>query len=221
LIGITKYKGEKLLINLHQGRYILKFVQVSHVILALLFFLVVIMSSGCLDGGDSGDLFGLKIASESIPDPYYMESQRPMDKTIDEATRLFGVGFLKEYQLNRFDCSEMAAYLEWMLEGYGFDTKICISRSFQDQGGHAWLAIDLPVRRYYIEPTQNNFAGAKAFAVIQPMDDEYADYNNYDFIYDDIYDLTKNQGVGEFDWWNQVHFDEACNKHNFKNIQDF
>jgi len=96
----------------------------------------------------------------------------------------------------------MAAYLEWMLEKQGFDSKICLADRFANGSvAHAWVAIDIPPRRYYVEPTALN-SGGFFFSTIKPYDGNYGDYSRYDAIYEDIYEATKSNPVSEFDWWN-------------------
>jgi len=138
----------------------------------------------------------------SIPNPYYAKVDPWLDHTIFGVESLIGSGILRRYDTRVFDCSEMAAYLEWMLEKHGFDTKICLADNFDnDYVGHAWVAVDIPPRRYYVEPTAVN-PGGFIFSTIKPYDGNYKDYGRYDGIYDDIYEATKNNPVSEFDWWN-------------------
>jgi len=88
------------------------------------------------------------------------------------------------------------------LEKDGFDSKICLADKFANGSiAHAWVAIDIPPRRYYVEPTALN-TGGFVFSTIKPYDGNYRDYSRYDAIYEDIYEATKNNPVSEFDWWN-------------------
>lgn len=146
-------------------------------------------------------------SSVVIPDPYYVKSNRTMRKSIDEVGRLLGGGFVTSYQIDEFDCSEMAAFIEWKLERYGFESDICISSDFSGTGyGHAWVAVDLPAGRYYVEPTVRNYGKEYSFMIIQPSEDRYYKYDNYDRVYFDIYELAKYERLKEFDWWNALDF---------------
>jgi len=150
-----------------------------------------------------------RVAVPDIPTPYYTESQRPMCQSIDEVVRLLGSGFVTPYQADTFDCSEMAAFVEWKLENRGFDAKMCISNDFAGEGvGHAWVAVDLPVRRYYIEPTSHNYGTGYTFMVVQPFQDRYSDYDDYERVYDDVYELAKHEPLDEYDWWQVLDFEK-------------
>jgi len=112
----------------------------------------------------------------SIPNPYYAKVDPWLDHSIFGVESLIGSGILRRYDTRVFDCSEMAAYLEWMLEKHGFDTKICLADNFaNDYVGHAWVAVDIPPRRYYVEPTAVN-PGGFIFSTIKPYDGNYKDY---------------------------------------------
>jgi len=138
----------------------------------------------------------------TIPSPYYAKVDPWLDHSIFGIETLIGSGILRKYDVNVFDCSEMAAYLEWMLEKQGFDSKICLADKFANGSiSHAWVAIDIPPRRYYVEPTAVN-SGGFFFSTIKPYDGNYKDYSRYDAIYEDIYEATKSNPVSEFDWWN-------------------
>lgn len=55
---------------------------------------------------------------------------------------------------NIFDCSEMAAYLEWTLEKSGFDARIATgSTPWQKEGHHAWVLVYINKDLVAIEPT--------------------------------------------------------------------
>lgn len=170
----------------------------------LLFYAILLAAfAGCLDGTNPG-----KTVSVHIPEPYYVKSDWPVEHTIDELWRMTGIGFARQSQDATFGSSEMAAYLEWMLEKYGFDTKICRSDNFRQAGiAHAWVAVDLPRGRYFVEPTARNVKDW-AFTVIRPYDVTYPDYKRYESIYNDIYEAGRNESLDRFDWWNEDGFRE-------------
>ncbi|HOK58010.1 MAG TPA: hypothetical protein PLW12_04660 [Methanothrix sp.] len=132
----------------------------------------------------------------TIPEPYYIRAEPWPDHSIFGVEKLIGMGMTVPYRENYFDCSEMAAFLEWKLERYGFDSKICVNST------HAWVAVDISGKRYYIEPTAINVGGF-IFTTIKPYDGRYASYANYDRIYEDIYEATRYDTFSEFDWWNE------------------
>ncbi|MHC1687155.1 MAG: hypothetical protein AB9879_05545 [Methanothrix sp.] len=140
--------------------------------------------------------------SATIPSPYYAKADPWLDHSIFGVETLIGSGIIRKYDINVFDCSEMAAYLEWMLEKHGFDAKICLADRFANGSiAHAWVAIDIPPKRYYVEPTALN-TGGFIFSTIKPYDGNYRDYSRYDSIHEDIYDITRSNPLSEFDWWN-------------------
>jgi hypothetical protein len=160
--------------------------------------------SGCVDSPKTQNSLTEAmptLGSGGIPDPYYADADPWLDQSIFGVESLIGSGLLRSYSQDDFDCSEMAAYLEWMLEKHGFDAKVCLCQSFRETNmPHAWVAVDIPPRRYYIEPTARN-RGGFSFSVIKPQDGNYKDYDRYDGVYDDIYELSRAAPVSEFDWW--------------------
>lgn len=158
--------------------------------------LLYILISGCVESPKT------VTPPSKIPSPYYAKVDSWLDHSIFGVETLIGPGILRKYDTSVFDCSEMAAYLEWMLEKHGFDSKICLADRFANGSiAHAWVAIDLPPKRYYVEPTALN-TGGFIFSTIKPYDGNYKDYSKYDAIYEDIYEVTKENPVSEFDWWN-------------------
>ncbi|NPV62692.1 MAG: hypothetical protein HPY61_08695 [Methanotrichaceae archaeon] len=160
--------------------------------------------SGCVEGPTIQDKDAETLSTSvpgGIPDPYYAVADPWLDQSIFGVEALIGSGLLRSYSQDDFDCSEMAAYLEWMLQKHGFDAKVCLSNSFVETNmPHAWVAVDTACRRYYIEPTARN-RGGFSFSVIKPQDGNYRDYDRYDGIYDDIYELSRAAPITEFDWW--------------------
>jgi hypothetical protein len=188
------------------------FMQMKLKLLVLLVLCLII--SGCVDSPKNPKTASLPTpASGRIPDPYYCEVDPWLDHSVFGVENLIGSGVLRRYDPDNFDCSEMAAYIEWMLEKHGFDAKICLSKSFADtEMPHAWVAVDIAPRRYYIEPTARN-QGGFSYSVIKPLDGNYEDYDRYDGIYEDIYELSNAGSISEFDWWSDPglshNFEEA------------
>lgn len=162
--------------------------------------LICLIMSGCLESPDTVTP-SYRSGFDQIPSPYYAEVDPWLDHSVFGIETLIGPGLLRSYGAGKFDCSEMAAYLEWMLERHGFDSKVCLASQFgEDNAPHAWVAVDIPPRRYYVEPTARN-QGGFLFSVIKPMDGDYKDYSDYDGIYEDIYELSNAGPISEFDWW--------------------
>jgi len=155
-----------------------------------------------------------------VPDRYYQTAlfpKREIPGLIYFIAQNFRVPH--RYQENRFDCSEMAAYLEWLLENGGFKAWICIreaANAKKDNSGHAWvIALDRKGTKAAIEPTAfitptDDLVTAqfKSFslldkAIILPDSERYREYMNYDHYYESIYEIPK-QLFSEFDWWRKV-----------------
>ena len=77
-------------------------------ICALILLCVII--SGCMESPKT------VAPPATIPSPYYAKVDPWLDHSIFGIETLIGSGILRKYDADVFDCSEMAAYLEWMLE---------------------------------------------------------------------------------------------------------
>jgi len=135
-----------------------------------------------------------------IPDPYYLDKSR-FQNTPDEVKRLLGKGFIMPYQCSSFDCSEMAAYIEWKLECHNITAYIATRDDWQDGYGHAWVIVPLRGGKYLaIEPTVSATEGSLGAEMItyEPK------YFVYDQLFEDIYGASGFFGVGEWDWWNKL-----------------
>ena len=135
-----------------------------------------------------------------IPDPYYQDKTR-FQNTHDEVKRLLGKGFITPYQCSSFDCSEMAAYIEWKLECHNVTAHIATRDDWQDGYGHAWVIVSLRGGKYLaIEPTVSATEGSLGAEMIT-YDLEYF---VYDQLFEDIYGASEFFGVEEWDWWNKL-----------------
>ena len=135
-----------------------------------------------------------------IPDPYYLDKSR-FQNTHDEVKRLLGKGFITPYQCSSFDCSEMAAYIEWKLECHNVTAYIATRDDWRDGYGHAWVIVPLRGGKYLaIEPTVSATEGSLGAEMItyEP------EYFVYDQLFEDIYGASEFFGVGEWDWWNKL-----------------
>ena len=142
--------------------------------------------------------YGAADVSE-IPDPYYLNKTR-FQNTHDEVKRLLGDGFITPYQ-SGFDCSEMAAYIEWKLECHNVTAYIATRDDWQDGYGHAWVIVPLRGGKYLaIEPTVSAVEGNLGAEMITYS----APYFVYDNLFEDIYGASTFFGVEEWDWWNKL-----------------
>ncbi len=152
------------------------------------------------DPPDPEEVPPLKVDLSDIPDPYYLDKPR-FQNTHDEVKRLLGKGFITPYQCSSFDCSEMAAYIEWKLECHNVTAYIATRDDWQDGYGHAWVIVPLRGGKYLaIEPTVSATEGSLGAEMIT-YDPEYF---VYDQLFEDIYRASEFFGVGEWDWWNKL-----------------
>ena len=127
--------------------------------------------------------------NSEIPEDYYVRSDTNWGNLgYYGLERLVQNGFVTPYQEDKFDCSEMSAYMEWYLEKYGFNASICTSQHFEGSKGHAWVRVDTKDGKVaYIEATAKN-------NLIRWEED----YSQPERIYESIYEI---RNVEEFDWW--------------------
>ena len=152
------------------------------------------------DPPDPEEVPARKVDLSDIPDPYYLDKSR-FQNTHDEVKRLLGMGFITPYQCSSFDCSEMAAYIEWKLECHNVTAYIATRDNWQDGYGHAWVIVPLRGGKYLaIEPTVSATEGSLGAEMIkyEPK------YFVYDQRFEDIYEASMFFGVEEWDWWNKL-----------------
>ena len=143
--------------------------------------------------------------TREIPDPYY---QAIGPNITSEAELRQSLPLLEgEYQENYFDCSEMAALIEWYLEGHGVDTRIITGEHNQPHnilvggfeyknstGDHAWVVSNISGTVVLIEPTM-------ARIIPESLEQYYIP----DGSYRDIYDVVdSSRCADEYDWWTVV-----------------
>ena len=135
-----------------------------------------------------------------IPDPYYLDKTN-FQNTPDEVKRLLGKGFFTSYVCSSFDCSEMAAYIEWKLECHNVTAQIATKDNWEGGYGHAWVIV--PLRggnNLAIEPTISAMEGSLGAEMIT-YDPKYF---VCDHLFEDIYGASEFFGVEEWDWWNKL-----------------
>lgn len=148
--------------------------------------------------------------TREIPDPYYRSLGHGQNVTSGSELMQILPLLNDTYQEDLFDCSEMAAFIEWYLEGHGVDTVIVTGKHDQpynvsiggfeytnNSGDHAWVVANLSERRILVEPT---------LARIVP--EALEQYYSPDGAYDDIYDMVgSSRSADEYDWWTVVEID--------------
>ncbi len=148
--------------------------------------------------------------TREIPDPYYRSLGHGQNVTSGSELMQILPLLNDTYQEDLFDCSEMAAFIEWYLEGHGVDTVIVTGKHDQpynvsiggfeyanNSGDHAWVVANLSERRILVEPT---------LARIVP--EALEQYYSPDGAYDDIYDVVgSSRSADEYDWWTVIEID--------------
>ncbi|MEA1906436.1 MAG: CAP domain-containing protein [Euryarchaeota archaeon] len=143
--------------------------------------------------------------TREIPDPYY---QAIGPNITSEAELRQSLPLLEgEYKENYFDCSEMAALIEWYLEGRGVDTRIItgarnmphdvVVGGFEyknSTGDHAWVVSNISGKVFLIEPT-----------IARIVPESLEQYYIPDGSYSDIYEVVdSSRCADEYDWWTVV-----------------
>lgn len=98
------------------------------------------------------------------------------------------------YEFSVFDCSEMSACIEWMLENEGLHTVIVVGKSPDGSGErHAWLLVEASPGKYM--PVE-----ATAFSIVYWGNPYFDKYFKYDHQFETIQEALAYSPT-EFDWW--------------------
>jgi hypothetical protein len=112
---------------------------------------------------------------------------------------------LATYELNVYDCSEMAAHLEWYLETNGIQAEIVEGNSpYGYSTGHAWLYAYTDTKQYAVDATSKEiiyYEGGFLSQLFVRVDPFYYNSKNVNKVYNTIFDVPKSR-LAEFDWWN-------------------
>jgi len=99
------------------------------------------------------------------------------------------------YVANKFDCSEMSAYLERKLENEGYHTIIVVGNTPGGNGRHSWLLVETGVGEYMpVEPT--------TFSIVYWQAASFDNYFTYDYQFETIEDALEYQ-CDEYNWWQE------------------
>lgn len=169
----------------------------------------------------------ITVCGAVIPNQYYVNVSWD-DHTVNGIKTLLGDGFTIPYEVGVFDCSEMSAYVEWLLQCHGFDAGFCMDGTGPwvvpgDPGysSHMWVAVRLwndTTGVYeglvYIEPTSKpikiiGFTDPEWSKYARDQEDMFLGMKNFLSIYDAIEGITPNTGdsnslvvpEAEVDWW--------------------
>lgn len=69
----------------------------------------------------------ISIAVGAMPEPYYSDVPARMESPEAIAAIISEINYSPMYVADVFDCSEIAAHVEWRLENMGIDTKLALT----------------------------------------------------------------------------------------------
>ena len=164
------------------------------------------------------DLQDLLNEYEKVPHAYYSNNIfKTYSNTYDDLKQFLNSEFElpSSYEIEIFDCSESAAYLEWALENAGFDAEIVVGLFPQDpaSGFHSWVIVETTDYQVAVEATnfnrdRNTFRSWGRTPGVVYSDDnliEGADayYNGYDDRFGNIYETIRgyNASAQQWNWW--------------------
>jgi len=167
---------------------------------------------------DNEELRGLLNQYEKVPHSYYSIDKFPdYSNHYQELENFLSVDFTlpRDYEVGVFDCSESAAFLEWVLQNAGFITHIAIGPApwERDSGYHAWVIVYTEEHKVAIEATAITgeykmlglFSGRTPGIVYSddpliPGWQHY--YEGYEHLYKNIYEAIRSyRGTREWNWW--------------------
>jgi len=118
-----------------------------------------------------------------IPEQYYNNIQKRNQSVENLSMVLYQIPSLHKYEKHVFDCSEMSAYVEWILENTGYNTTFCINNTEK----HAWLNVE----------TEEGIISVEGESPIL-LNDLFM--MKTDVEYDNIYDAFQDN-PSDWDWW--------------------
>ena len=148
--------------------------------------------------------------NKPIPVDYYSQGcQLPTDQPMQEY--LANSDWIEAYKAGGWDCSQMAAYMEYALENCGYNTVIRRAECEGESIGHAWILVEFSqgwlayecTGRYWVFPDAEV---AKSYGSGYYNPSMYYAGTQYESIYD-IWDADKhcrNSEAGflqEWGWW--------------------
>lgn len=147
-----------------------------------------------------------------IPKNYYSSNNTlPTNESMYDF--LANSKWVDEYELNAWDCSQMSAYMEYILENSGYHTVIRIAKVEGSNNSHAWILVEFNQEwlayectdRFWVFPDEET---ALKYSTSQTY---YCNPSMYDagIEYEDIYELWDDYQyrdgreifISEFGWW--------------------
>ncbi|MBA7505094.1 hypothetical protein ES706_03757 [subsurface metagenome] len=138
---------------------------------------------------------GARILTNDIPEHYYPASE--CQSTPDLERFVSGLVLPREIEADVFDCSESSAFVEWALEGAGFDARIATGHAFRgpSEVNHAWVIVyTTDGSRVAIEATNLTIVHGDIPGICA--------YYHPEFEYSDIYEAIRDtKNLDDWDWW--------------------
>ena len=123
-----------------------------------------------------------------IPQDYYNSTcQKPMNLTFYDWMATLQI---PPYELDVFDCSQRAAYIEWLSENCGH--RAVLVGAFGPGWGHIWTWIDIDGIPFAYE------AGATTPWISR---EENTQYYRADTMWESIYEAPQERFEQEYAWW--------------------
>jgi len=137
-------------------------------------------------------------ASQVLPPGYYDEARKTYGElSVHDIRSLYNVLMsesckMPSYDFNVFNCSTASARLEWVLEGYGFRTRLYMSSFYQ----HTWVMVELDDGSWVaIESVYLTSGIYYPPAIIEGPNGEYREYS---FLYQMYRDYLRQYGGGSY-----------------------
>lgn len=132
---------------------------------------------------------GMKSVGE-IPSDYY-NNMCIIPEGMGVKEWLTAAEWVKPYELNSWDCSEMSAYTEWVLENCGYESMIRLQQ-IDDYRDHAFVMVRIDGEWKAYESVTREFMSYK-LSLIYTIE--------YPTIYDLFQHLTPTRFYFEYGWW--------------------
>lgn len=148
-----------------------------------------------------------------IPSDYYSQNcELQTDQSMQEY--LSNSEWLEDYDAGGWDCSQMAAYMEFMLENCGYHTIIAEAETDYSEYGHAWILVEFQqgwlayecTGRYWVYPDESTARSYDPYGTVHWNPSFYTAGVQYEDIYD-VWSDYKQYSNGEdvflieYGWW--------------------
>ena len=152
-------------------------------------------------------------SSSPIPNDYYSQDcELPTDQSMQEY--LANSEWIDDYDAGGWDCSQMAAYMEFMLENCGYNVVIRAADVEGEEYGHAWILVEFQegmlayecTTRHWVYPSEALARSYEPFSYVYWSPSMYDAGVRYESIYD-IWNDYKQYSNGEeaflqeYGWW--------------------